>query len=304
MNFSAARPRILITGATGLLGRPTLRAFAANPDWHVAGAAFRRAAPGLERLDLSQTAALPAALDRLAPDIIIHAAAERRPDISERDPAALRRLNVDSTAAIAQWTAARRAFMVYISTDYVFDGSRPPYHPTDPARPLNAYGQSKLDGELAVRASGCDSLILRVPILYGAVETLDESPVTLLAQAMLAAPPAEPLPMEHWAARYPTHAADVAQVLRQMIERRLSHPDFNGVFHWSGDEKMTKHTMAQTIAPLLNFDPSRLIPDPSPPKGAPRPQDSHLDTSALEHIGIGQRTPFASALPAILAPHL
>ena len=67
---------------------------------------------------------------------------------------------------------------------------------------------------------------------------------------------------------------------------------------------MTKYGMALTFAPLLGFDRTRLSPDATPPAGAPRPKNAHLDSSALERLGIGQRTPFADALPAILAPHL
>jgi dTDP-4-dehydrorhamnose reductase len=302
MNFSA--PRILITGATGLLGRPVLRACRAVPGWAVTGTAFRRAAPGLERVDLSQPEALPAFLDRLAPDVIIHSAAERRPDVSEKDPEGTRRLNVGSTAALAQWAAARGAFVIYISSDYVFDGTQPPYTPASPTCPINAYGLSKLDGEHAVQAAGGGAAILRVPILYGEVEELGESPVTVLAKNMLSARPGERLAMEHWATRYPTHTTDVAVVLRQMVERRLADANFKGVLHWSGSEPMTKYDMALAYAPLLGFDPARLVPDAAPPTGAPRPKDCHLDSSALERLGIGQRTPFADAFPAILAPHL
>jgi dTDP-4-dehydrorhamnose reductase len=96
----------------------------------------------------------------------------------------------------------------------------------------------------------------------------------------------------------------VAAALRQMVAHRLTHPDFGGTFHWSGNEPLTKYGMACVFARLLPFDPARLVPDNAPPAGAPRPKDCHLDSSALESLGIGRRTPFASALPAILAPHL
>lgn len=299
MNVSS--PRILVTGATGLLGRPVLSACADIPGARVTGAAFRRSGPGLERIDLSQTEQLPAWLDRLAPDILIHAAAERRPDVSEKDPDGTRRLNVGATATLARWAAARGAFLIYISTDYVFDGTRPPYRPGDATRPLNAYGQSKLDGERAVQAAACDHAVLRVPILYGEVETLDESPVTVLAKNMLCARPGERLAMEHWATRYPTHTRDVAAVLRQLVLHKLGHPGFAGVFHWSGGEPMTKYEMARACAPFAGFDPDRLVPDATPPTGAPRPKDSHLDSSDLERLGIGQRTAFTAALPAIFS---
>ena len=302
--MNTTTPRILITGATGLLGRPVLRACAANPGWRVTGTSFRRTGPGLERVDLSRTEELPSVLDRLAPTVIIHAAAERRPDVSERDPAGTQRLNVGATATLAQWAAAQRAYLIYISSDYVFDGTTPPYTPASPTRPINAYGQSKLDGELAVQAAGGEAAVLRVPILYGEVESLEESPVTVLAKNMLAASPGDTLKMENWATRYPTHTRDVAAVLCQMVARQLSHTGLCGVFHWSGDEPMTKYGMACAMAPLLRFDPARLAPDSAPPSGAPRPKDCHLDTAALEALGIGQRTPFAAALPAILAPYL
>lgn len=297
-------PHILITGATGLLGRPVLRAFSAQPGWRVTGTAFRRTRPGLERIDLTQIETIAPTLDRLAPDVIIHAAAERHPDVSERDPAGTQRLNVHATAAIAQWAAAHRAFLVYLSSDYVFDGTHPPYRPVDATHPLSAYGQSKLDGEHAVLGADGDAAILRVPLLYGEVESLSESSLTVLAEAMLAAPRGERLRMEHWATRYPTHTDDVAEVLRQMTAYRLEHPGFSGIFHWSADEPMTKYDIALAFAPLIGFDPARLVADATPPQGAPRPKDSHLDTSDLERLDIGQRTPFAATLPAILAPHL
>ena len=297
-------PHILITGATGLLGRPVLRACETVPGWRVTGAAFRRSGPGIERVDLSETGEIPAFLDRLAPTVIIHAAAERRPDVSEKDPAGTQRLNVGATAAVAQWAAAHRAFLVYISSDYVFDGTMPPYTPASPTHPINAYGQSKLDGEFAVQAAGRDHAILRVPLLYGEVESLDESPVTVLAKNMLDARPGVCVTMENWATRYPTYTGDVAATLRQMVAHKLAHPDFRGIVHWSGNEPMTKYDIACLFARLLSFDPARLVPDNAPSAGAPRPKDCHLDTSKLEKLGIGQRTPFASTLPAILAPHV
>ena len=297
-------PHILVTGATGLLGRSVLRTLSANPVWRVTGSGFRRTGSGLIRLDLSQTDRIADALDRIAPTVIVHTAAERHPDVSEKDPEGTHRLNVEATAELARWSAQRGAFLIYISTDYVFDGTLPPYRPDDPPHPINAYGKSKLAGEQAVQAAGGSAAILRVPILYGEVETLDESAVTVLAKAMLNARPGESLSMEHWATRYPTHTADVAAVLKQIITHRQTHPDFNGIFHWSGNEPMTKYDMACAFAQVLFFDVTRLVADPAAPKGAPRPKNAHLDTSSLERLGIGQRTPFASALPSILTPHL
>lgn len=296
---------ILLTGATGLLGRQVLRECRQVAGWQVTGTAWRRTGPGLERVDLADIGGLSTFLGRVNPRLIIHAAAERRPDVSENDPEGTRRLNVGTTAALADWARRHDACLIYLSTDYVFDGRHAPYRPDAPTHALNAYGQSKLDGEHAILSSGCCASVLRVPILYGPCETLDESAVTILAQNMLASRAGEsPLKMEHWATRYPTLTDDVALVLRQMAARQIETGDLRGIYHWSGNEPMTKYDMAVAMAPHLGFDPARLVPDASPPSGAPRPKDCHLDTTDLEQLGIGQATPFAAAIGRVLAPHL
>jgi len=177
--------RVLITGASGLLGRPIWTACSSVGDWQVTGTAFRRAGQGVAKVDLSAVDTIPAFLDLYRPDAIIHSAAERRPDVSEKDPEGTKRLNVDATAAIATWAKRKGAYLIYISSDYVFDGTQAPYMPDSPTCPINTYGLSKLAGEHAIRDSGAMAALLRVPILYGAVQYLAESSVTVLVQNML-----------------------------------------------------------------------------------------------------------------------
>ena len=116
--------RVLVTGATGLRGRAIMKAFA---DAELTGVALSRARAGLVRLDLRQTAEIEALVERLQPEIIVHSAAERRPDVCEKDPEGTRALNVEATAALARSAAACGAWILYTSTDYVFDGTNPPY---------------------------------------------------------------------------------------------------------------------------------------------------------------------------------
>jgi len=293
---------VLITGATGLLGRAVMRVCAARPGWTVRGTGLSRAQPPLERVDLRDRAAMAACIDRVRPDVIIHGAAERRPEVSEKNPATTEDLNVGVTRDLARLAARRGAWMIYVSTDYVFDGTTPPYRPGDPTRPLNAYGRSKRDGELAARAELPGVGILRVPILYGEVQWLGESSVTVIAESLLSG--RKPLVLDDWALRYPTLVDDVAVVCRQLVEYKASHADFGGTFHWSGDEPMTKYGMAMRMAPLLGFDPADLHPNPEPGSGPPRPRNSRLDCGLLEALGIGRRTPFAKAIAPILEKHL
>jgi len=294
--------RVLITGATGLLGRPVFKACSAVKDWQVSGTAFRRGGQAFTHVDLLAIDTISPVLDTLQPEAIIHCAAERRPDVSEKDPAGTRRLNVEATAAIASWAKRTGCYLIYISSDYVFDGSHPPYTPSSPTCPINTYGQSKLDGEEAIRASGAMAAFLRVPLLYGNVEYLDESAVTVIAQNMLKARGTDKkLLMDHWAVRYPTLTDDVAVVLRQMVEYHFSKAPLTGIYHWSNNEPITKYEMALAFAPYAHFDPAQLVPETVPAAdAAPRPKDCHLDSSLLESLGIGQRTPFAITIPCIL----
>lgn len=292
--------KILVTGATGLLGRAVLAELRSCSGFDAVGTGFRRASGDVVRLDLLDAPAVRSFLAQERPRAIVHAAAERKPDVSENDPAATRALNVEATQTIADAARSIDAWLVYISTDYVFDGSSPPYRPDSTPNPLNFYGRSKLEGEEVVRRSA-DHAILRVPILYGPSESLEESPVTILARILM---DGRETTLDHWAVRYPTHTTDVAVVCRQLLERREANAGFSGTFHWSGDEAMTKFEMARTIAEACGLAGEGLRPDPNPPAGAPRPRNSHLDSTELERLGIGMRTPFRQAIVPILEPFL
>jgi S-adenosylmethionine synthetase len=290
----------VVTGASGLLGRAVVRGFEAA-GYDVRGTAFSRPGACLDRVDLRDGDATRRYLAAVGPRVVVHCAAERRPDVGEADPDGTRRLNVDVTARLAEQARTLGAWLIYLSTDYVFDGTNPPYRPDSPTHPVNLYGVTKRDGEIAALAAMPDAAILRVPILYGPIETLEESPVTMVA-ALMERAAGRPLAMDHWSVRYPTHTADVALVLRQLVERRLRDPGFRGIFHWSGDEPMTKYGMALAVAALLDLASDNVTPTTGPGPGAPRPRDCHLDCGALERLDMGRRTPFRLGLAAALAP--
>jgi len=289
--------RLLITGASGLLGRALWKEFSDNSLFKVTGIAFSRSRPPLVRLDLTDHAKVSEFLRNLNPRFIIHAAAERRPDISEKNPQATDALNVHATENLAKIANELGAWMIFISTDYVFDGIQPPYRPDSPPNPLNYYGKSKLAGEKAVWKTTQDACVLRLPLLYGDVEFIEESAVTMLAELLKIN---KPVHVDHRAIRYPTLVDDVAIVIRQIIEYKLNDPNFSGTFHWSGDEPFTKYEMAKLIADIFGVRSDHLIADSNPSSGAPRPQNCHLDSSDLEKRGIGKRTPFLEGIKRVL----
>jgi S-adenosylmethionine synthetase len=296
--------KVILTGATGLLGRAILELLKdlemAAGEYEVVGTGFSRAIDDIAFLDLRDARAVKDFVKEQRPHAIIHAAAERRPDLSENDPDATRTLNVEATKSIAEAASEVGAWVIYISTDYVFDGTAPPYAPDASPNPLNFYGQSKLEGEEVVRAAG-DHCVLRVPVLYGDSASFEESPITMIAKTLI---DGEKATLDHWATRYPTMTLDVAAVCEQLLERKEHVVDFGGTYHFSGGEAMTKFEIAEAIAKACDLSADHLTPDPNPPVGAPRPQNSQLDCSSLTALGIGMRTPFDVGIRSVLGPFL
>jgi len=292
--------KIALIGASGLLGRAIANELAAIIRWQVIRTAFRHGNPSTITLDIRDEGAVRQFIADQAPDAIVVAAAERRPDVCENDPVLARALNVDALGFIASAAQEIGSWVLSISTDYVFDGTRPPYRPGDTPNPLNAYGRSKLDGEQALLRSGARSCVLRLPLLYGPVIDWGESAVTGLTPAIVAsAHGVGPAVMDAWATRYPTFTPDVAVVIRQLLERHEVGESVTGVMHWSGDEPMTKFDIAQRIAQVLNID-ARITAQRTPIDATPRPRNSHLASDALEVLKIGQRTPFDTAIRTVL----
>lgn len=299
--------KILVTGASGLLGRSLMTELAplAGSAEALIGTARSRIAPPLQKLDLTDEAAVREAFVRWSPDLVVHSAAERRPDVVDGDPSGAERLNVGATALLSELAAANGARFIYLSTDYVFDGTTPPYAIDAKPAPLNAYGRMKLAGEDVVRAAyagrgGTDFALLRIPILYGRVETLAESPVTELAARIFEG---RAFKAEDWAARYPAHVDDVARALALIAGNLMKGaPDAGGVYHFSSGEQFTKYGMALVIAQVLGADASLIQPDPNPPAGAPRPKDCRLDASRLAALGFVPKIRFADGVREALGP--
>ena len=168
--------RILITGTNGQVGHELLRALGAS-DWRGPGDAIIAATrtgrlddgTPCEAIDLADFDGLTAALDRIAPGVILNAAAYTAVDRAEDEPEAAQHINGDALGVLGAWAKQRGARLVHYSTDYVFDGSATrAYRETDATRPVSAYGRSKLAGEIALRESGARHLVFRTAWVYAA----------------------------------------------------------------------------------------------------------------------------------------
>ena len=122
-----------------------------------------------ETIDLVDLDGLPHALDRIAPHLIVNAAAYTAVDRAEDESAIAQRINGDAVGVLGAWAKRNDARVLHYSTDYVFDGGATrPYREDDATHPLGVYGSSKLAGEIALRESGARHLIFRTAWVYAA----------------------------------------------------------------------------------------------------------------------------------------
>ena len=288
--------KVVVTGASGLLGRAVLKSFT-NAGWDVLGLAFSRAREGLRKVDLCDPKQVEDVLDDFQPKVVIHSAAERRPDVVDKNKDSALAVNVGATESLASLCVQRNIFVLYISSDAVFDGKSPPYKPDSPTNPISIYGQSKRDGETAVlKHKGMG--VLRLPVLYGMVEDLSESSVTAVFSVLLNKD--KPGKVSDYEQRYPTHVADCAAACVGLAEKQLRSGDAEGIWHWSGNECFTKYTMACLMAELFDLKTDHLVPVREPTGGAPRPFDSHLDASETEKAVSVKHTPFREGIKKVL----
>lgn len=154
------RPTVFITGGNGQVG------FELRRNLSVAMDVF---APTRDELDLADAAAVDAWLKTHQPDLIVNAAAFTAVDQAESEPEAAARLNAELPRQLANYAAARGRKIVHYSSDYVYPGDgQDPWQEDSPTAPLNVYGQTKLDGDVAVVASGAEYLIFRTSWVYSA----------------------------------------------------------------------------------------------------------------------------------------
>ena len=157
---SRSKKRVLLLGAGGQLGLVLARKLALETELK----ALTRA-----QLDLGNAEGLRQAVRRFEPQIVVNAGAYTAVDRAESEPELARMVNATGPGVIAEELKKTGGWLIHFSTDYVFDGSGDrPWVETDATGPLSVYGQTKLDGELAIAASGCRHVILRTSWVYAA----------------------------------------------------------------------------------------------------------------------------------------
>lgn len=292
---------IAVTGASGLLGRAVvdqLRQFL--PTHNLLPLVYSRKGEGRIAVDLTDRHSVVSFFKENPVQLIIHCAAERRPDVVSNDPESAEALNLSATRYLGEVAAETGAKLIYISTDYVFDGSNSPYLPQNSKNPLNLYGKLKSDGEDILMNMDINCSLLRVPILYGAFEYLSESAVTLLAEKLIRG---EAGLYDHYAVRYPTLTSDIAKLISLLVKDISLAKELPEIIHFSGKEPFTKYEMTLVMAEVLGVDTLLCEADCHPDLSVPRPFNAHLESSETYSRWPFELTPFRIAMQALLGSY-
>jgi dTDP-4-dehydrorhamnose reductase len=258
--------RILITGANGQLGWELQRALSTHDLILADQPEFELTDPHVTRKIIS-----------LQPEVCVHAAAYTDVDGCEREPQRAVHVNADGAARVADAAAQVGAYLVYVSTDYVFDGKKTePYTETDVPNPVNAYGRSKLLGEQAVLSRCPGSLIIRTSWLYGRHGRNFVKTILDLARSR------GELRVVSDQYGSPTYARELAGVIAQLVQQR-----HHGVLHTGGAGSCSWYEFAAAILEEAKI-PCRNIPISTAESDrlAKRPPYSVLSSARLNSYGL------------------
>jgi dTDP-4-dehydrorhamnose reductase len=266
--------KIVVTGASGLLGSSFLTMYASS---YEICSFYNKHTPlaGIPiRIDLTDFDLLDRVVRSRKPDVILHAAALTDVDLCEREKELAMKVNHEVTARLASLAKESGAFMVYVSTDYVFDGSKGSYREEDEPNPINHYGYSKLKGEEAVKETLEQFCIARASVLYGPSPCVGKTNFALWLIDMLGKREKVNVLVDQYVS--PTLSSNLAEMLNEVIERRLT-----GIYHLSGATRVSRYEFARKLCNVFHLDDSLLRPASMKEMSwiARRPIDSSLDVS-------------------------
>lgn len=280
--------KILLLGKNGQVGWELQRSLAVLGE---VVALDRQGADGLCG-DLADPQGLARTVRAVRPQVIVNAAAYTAVDKAESEPELARRINAEAPGMLAREAAGLGAWLLHYSTDYVFDGSGSAPWPEDaPTGPLSVYGQTKLEGERAIAASGCRHLILRTSWVYGArggnfartmLRLAAERDQLRVIDDQIGAPTGADL------------LADVtAHAIRHVLPYlRHNHLTLPGIYHVAAAGETSWHGYARFVlaqarraGAALKAGPGDVLPIPSSdyPTPAKRPHNSRLDTTLFQN---------------------
>lgn len=239
--------KILITGTNGLLGQKLVKLITETTKHElIATARGKNRLPTEEGysyipLDITKQAAVEKTMSEIQPDVVINTAAMTNVDQCEGDREGCDLLNVEAVKFLVKACQENNAFLLHLSTDFIFDGKAGPYTEEIEPNPISYYGESKLKAEKIIQESNIDWAIARTVLVYGIAHDMSRSNIILWVKESLEKNIQINVVNDQW--RTPTLAEDLAKGCLLITEKKAK-----GIFNISGDELLTPYDMALRVA--------------------------------------------------------
>jgi dTDP-4-dehydrorhamnose reductase len=270
--------KFLVTGSAGLVGSQVVKDLTQQN--HAVYSCYHDVSPehGTPiKLDLANLDYIADTIDKIKPDSIIHLAAMTGVDQCETHQELAMKINANATEIMARQAAKQNTFFLYVSTDYIFDGMHGMRKESDTPNPLGFYGKSKLAGELAVNNLPSKWCIARTSTPFGIHKTKKSFPIWV--KENLESKKEISVLTDQFTS--PTYVPNLSKMLIEIATRHLV-----GIYHTSGDTKISRYDFAEMVAEKLDLDKKFLQSASMSDMNwkAQRPNDSSLDVSYTSTI--------------------
>lgn len=218
-----------------------------------------------------QNADINSLVEKLTPNAIVHCAALASPDACEVDRFMCRKMNVEVTSRIAAACKDYGVYLAFLSTDLVFDGQRGGYSEEGAVNPISYYGESKVECENLLKATGIPHSVVRTSLVFGYEDKLSRPNILTRVVQQLGKQRSYSVPTDQ--VRTPTLAEDLARGIEAIVDARKE-----GIYHIAGDSSITVADFASQVSRVFGLDETLLQRETSQriPAPAPRPLNSSL----------------------------
>jgi dTDP-4-dehydrorhamnose reductase len=272
--------RLLITGACGLYGsKLSEMAVARNCEVYASDVQeLKVCGSNFIKCDVSNQELVEKTFKIANPEVVVHAATLTDVDKCELNKELAWKINVEGTKNIVEASVKTGSFLVYISTDYIFNGEKGKYKEYDKPDPINYYGLTKLKAEELTKTHA-EFLVARPSVIYGSTPAAGKVNFALWLIEKLSKGERVKIVTDQW--NTPTLNSGLAEMTLEVIERRLK-----GTFHLCGATRLSRYRFAESIAEEFDLDKSLIHPTSSSEFNWPakRPTDSSLNTLKAQRL--------------------
>jgi dTDP-4-dehydrorhamnose reductase len=264
--------KFLVTGSAGLIGRQVVKDLS---ETHEVFSCYNKSKPehgNIIKMDLLNHEMISNVMSEKKPDVVIHLGAMTAVDLCDAQQDNALKINSQATEILAKECSKINSFMVYVSTDYVFDGNTGMYEENDTTNPLGFYGKSKLLGEKSIQNFSSNWCIARTSTPFGLHPTKKSFPIWVIENLQKQ----KQIDVLTDQFTSPTYVPSLSRMLIEISERHLT-----GIIHVAGASKISRYEMASLVSDKLDLD-EKLLREISMNDlkwEAQRPKDSSLNVS-------------------------